>query len=141
MGCYLNMDNIAIPPTLKAKVEELITKHDLEGVIEVDHTDENSFFVQLVEGSVSWDTSSVIRESFLPDVAELLKDTEYDGQAIITEVDEEPSTMLLLNGKARGYEDRLKVAECSSVAKGEFADIQLPYHVLGIGNGRVLILQ
>ncbi len=140
MGCYFEMDNIEIPQSLAAQVEELIKKHELDGTLQIDHYQEH-YYIQVQDGSMAWSTSSDIQEKFFPDVAKLLKGMEFDGQAIITEVDDEPATNVFLNGEARGWSGRREIADCAQVAEGQEADVQLPHHVLGLGNGKVLILK
>ncbi len=150
MSCSFTMEWLQIPAGVAPRIEELIKKYGVEGAVEVVHepvvnykTEEKTeqWFIQSPEGNLGYSTVSDIEDKFFPDVAKLLKDTEFDGQVIITEVDDEPATFVFLDGESKSYNGRFETAKCDQVARGQEADVQLPHHVLGLGNGKVLILK
>ncbi len=150
MSCYYTMDWLEIPATLAPGIEALIKQHELEGAVAVAHDPvpagekgetREYWYIHSPEGSMGYSTVSDIAEKLFPEVARLLKDTELDGQVIITECDDEPATTVFLGGECKEHNGRLQVADCDQVAKGQEADVQLPHHVLGLGNGKVLILK
>ncbi len=150
MGCYYTMEVVEISGILAPRIEVLITQYALEGAVAVEHNTvptigkgkkKELWYIHSPEGGMNYSTVSDIAEKFFPDVAKLLKDTEFDGQVIITECDDDPATSVFLNGEHKEYAGRLQVADCDQVVRGQEADVQLPHHVLGLGNGKVLILK
>ncbi len=145
MGCYYELDYIRIPLGIRDQVEALIKKHDLDGPLTVEvfkgTTDPTELCcVAVPDGSMSYSTMNDIEEKFLPDLAALLKDTPFDGQVLETECEGQRGTLALVDGKVTGYDNSLPVIKHRGIAKGVEGTAVVKHKCLGLGNGKVLLL-
>jgi hypothetical protein len=139
MGCTYSLEDITIPGNITDKVQALITKHNLEGILELD-SHKDTHYVCLTDSSMSYSTANEIEDSFLPELALLLKGTEFDGQVLDSDCDGDHSTFIILDGKVRSEGAFLRIIDRPDIEAGKEITVSITHKALGIGKGKVVLL-
>ena len=139
MGCYYYVGDIRFPVDKTDEVEKLIKEHEMEGVFQI--TAEG--WLTETDGSMSYGTSSQITDEFLPAIAKLLVGTEFEGQVIDTDFENEPGTIVLINGDAKEFDGEHHTIELPpehTVKPGEMDVVPVMATVFGLSNQKALVI-
>jgi hypothetical protein len=143
MSHDFNMGTVDFPSDKEDQVLELLKKHDLERMFEIqDWKGGKSLSPQWWD--VGCSTATTITDDLLPDIASLVKDTPHDGQVIQTEFDGEQTTYILALGIVQQVNisgEPIYVKGHPEITLGQEIEIDIRVKVIGVGNKQAVITQ
>ncbi|MDD5539464.1 MAG: hypothetical protein PHG61_02095 [Candidatus Marinimicrobia bacterium] len=149
MSCEYTIGSINFPENKRAEVEALIEKFDIAWMLCIESTidtlvNEHTPFCYLEQktNDMGYSDASDFVDSFLPELANILKDTEFDGQVIDESTDYEPGTIVIVGGKVSEYDGNKEIIELPpdyQLKPGEKATVPITAEVIGIGGQRVVV--
>jgi hypothetical protein len=142
MGCYYWVGSFRFPKEKQAEVEALIEKLDLRGTFAITEGE-----ISQEDGTMASSTANDISDDLIPEIAKMVKGTEFDGQVNDTEYDGgDNGTIVLINGEAKTFGSNTSVIELTGptdykIQPGEETSVPVTVKVIGLGGQKVLVIE